>query len=190
MLYPNEKEKVELVLAIAREIGYGNLISHLKRAWALHLMEGNDKLTWESACRAGDVDAYPQEFTWPAADAIPTAIHRRDVELAHARKWLAASFLWCDFARERELLIRHQVIEQGLGILLIGAEGFHHQRLEIEFGWLATWVSEHFSYQVIQVDRHRRQIRFASGGTLRMILLETEAEKLYGLPHSWFYSYL
>lgn len=62
MLFRGEEEAVRQVLQLAETYGYGNLIAHLKRGWALHLMKGNDRLSYENALHATDVSAYPQDF--------------------------------------------------------------------------------------------------------------------------------
>lgn len=60
MLFPNEKQKVAEVIQIAEEFGYGNLIAHLRRAWALRLMKSNPLLTYEDAVEATNSSAYPE----------------------------------------------------------------------------------------------------------------------------------
>jgi hypothetical protein len=60
MILPNEKEFVNQVLEIAKIYGYGNLIAHLKRAWAIRLIT-NSALTYEQALEATCVEAYPLE---------------------------------------------------------------------------------------------------------------------------------
>ena len=37
MLFQGEKEAIQTVLALGAKYGYGNLIAHLRRAWALSL---------------------------------------------------------------------------------------------------------------------------------------------------------
>ena len=73
MLFPGEVESIKTVLALAEQYGYGNLISHLKRAWAVKLMEGNPLLDYERALLATNVDAYPEEFD---IDAIAKELSR------------------------------------------------------------------------------------------------------------------
>lgn len=63
MLLPGEEEAVKQVIRIADQYGYGNLIAHLKRGWALQLMEKNPALSYLDALKATDVEAYPQELT-------------------------------------------------------------------------------------------------------------------------------
>ncbi len=63
MILPGEQQAVKIVLDFASMYGYGNLIAHLKRAWALHLMEVTPNLTYNQALLAADVDAYPKHFS-------------------------------------------------------------------------------------------------------------------------------
>lgn len=62
MLFPGELEAVETTIEYGKAYGFGNLIAHLKRAWALYLMEGNNRLTYADALEATNVAAYPQDF--------------------------------------------------------------------------------------------------------------------------------
>ena len=59
MILPNEKENINRVLEIAEIYGYGNLIAHLKRAWAMSLMALFPSVTYEEALEATNVSAYP-----------------------------------------------------------------------------------------------------------------------------------
>ena len=59
-LFPGEVEAVRHVLQFAEQYGYGNLISHLRRAWALYLIAGNPALSYERAIAATNVAAYPE----------------------------------------------------------------------------------------------------------------------------------
>lgn len=61
LLLPGEKEAIIQVLKIARQYGYGNLIAHLKRAWAVMLKEKYGG-TYEKNLQATEVDAYPEAF--------------------------------------------------------------------------------------------------------------------------------
>jgi len=62
MMFPGEVEAVKNVLALAEQYGYGNLISHLRRAWAVRLVKSEPGLTWEQACLATCTDPYPEEW--------------------------------------------------------------------------------------------------------------------------------
>lgn len=62
MIFPGEQDAVLQVLAYADQYGYGNLIAHLRRAWALKLMQGNDRLNYEEAVKATNSSAYPEKF--------------------------------------------------------------------------------------------------------------------------------
>ena len=57
---PGEADAIKRLLAIADMYGYGNCIAHLKRAWAIWLME-NSSMSYEQALLATDVPAYPLE---------------------------------------------------------------------------------------------------------------------------------
>ena len=57
MLFAGEKEAIERVLDAGRAYGYGNMIAHLKRAWAKLLIA--DGLSEEAALKAADTSAYP-----------------------------------------------------------------------------------------------------------------------------------
>lgn len=59
---PGEIEAVRIVQNLALEFGYGNLIAHMRRYWALWLMAGNDKLDYETALQATNVSPYPEKF--------------------------------------------------------------------------------------------------------------------------------
>ena len=63
MIFPGEVQAVKVVLAMAEAYGYGNLISHLRRAWALKLMAGNPGLDYEAAVRAANTDAYREGWS-------------------------------------------------------------------------------------------------------------------------------
>lgn len=64
MIFPGEIEAVKSVLAAAEQYGYGNLIAHLRRAWALKLMRGSvghgKAWTYEQACRVTNSGPYPE----------------------------------------------------------------------------------------------------------------------------------
>jgi len=60
-LFPGEKEAIKTVIALGEKYGYGNLISHLKRAWALHLAQDYG-LDYEAALHSTEVSAYPKDF--------------------------------------------------------------------------------------------------------------------------------
>lgn len=77
ILYPGEREAVATVLAAGKQYGYGNLIAHLKRAWALELLashrkHGVKRASYAGACKAADVDAYPEDFALFDADVAKT----------------------------------------------------------------------------------------------------------------------
>jgi len=57
MLFHGEKEAIERVLDAGKTYGYGNMIAHLKRAWAKLLII--DGLSEEHALEAADTSAYP-----------------------------------------------------------------------------------------------------------------------------------
>ena len=68
MILRGEPEAVAQVLAIGAKYGYGNLIAHLRRAWALSLKNscngshGEIPWTYEQAVEATIVDAYPENW--------------------------------------------------------------------------------------------------------------------------------
>lgn len=62
MMFPGEVEAVKHVLAYAEQYGYGNLIAHLRRAWALRLMEKVPGLTFDRAAEATMTDPYPPQW--------------------------------------------------------------------------------------------------------------------------------
>ena len=53
-----EEQAIEIVVTLAKQYGYGNLIAHLKREWAEYLI---DTYGFENsiALQATDVSAYP-----------------------------------------------------------------------------------------------------------------------------------
>lgn len=59
-----ELEAIRLVIRMAKIYGYGNLIGHLKRGWALQLLKNNPTrgYTYKDALKATDVSAYPKDF--------------------------------------------------------------------------------------------------------------------------------
>jgi hypothetical protein len=63
-LFPGEQDAVDAVLEAGRYYGYGNLIAHLKRAWARMLMRDHG-LSEAEALRMADTSAYPLD---PPAD--------------------------------------------------------------------------------------------------------------------------
>lgn len=63
MLLKGEIDAISTVVVLADDYGYGNLISHLKRAWALKLMAGDSTLTYNQALLATDVPAYPAHWS-------------------------------------------------------------------------------------------------------------------------------
>lgn len=63
-LFPGEEDAVDAVLEAGRYYGYGNMIAHLKRAWAAMLMRDYE-LDEAEALRMADTSAYP--LTLPAA---------------------------------------------------------------------------------------------------------------------------
>ena len=54
----NEVHATNVVLEAGAAYGYGNMIAHLKKAWAESLMD-NYSFTGEQALRAADTSAYP-----------------------------------------------------------------------------------------------------------------------------------
>ena len=60
-LFPGEKEAILEVLRLAKKYGYGNMIAHLKRAWAVSLKEKYGG-SYEKNLQATEVDAYPEAF--------------------------------------------------------------------------------------------------------------------------------
>jgi hypothetical protein len=58
-IYPGEKEAIETVLMLGEEFGYGNLIAHLRKAWAEMLMEDNLRLLVRHAIEATNSSPYP-----------------------------------------------------------------------------------------------------------------------------------
>lgn len=62
MLFPGEIEAIQTVLALGAKYGYGNLIAHLRRAWALDLKSKHGG-TFEQHLPATNSDAYPEKFS-------------------------------------------------------------------------------------------------------------------------------
>ena len=60
-LQPGEKEAVLTVLRLAHQYGYGNMIAHLKREWAIVLGVKYGG-TYENNLKATEVDAYPEAW--------------------------------------------------------------------------------------------------------------------------------
>jgi len=58
---PGELEAVREIVRLARVYGFGNLIAHLKRAWALDLKKKYGG-SYEQHLPATGVDAYPEDF--------------------------------------------------------------------------------------------------------------------------------
>ena len=58
-----EEEKIKQVIRIAKEIGFGNLISHLKSSWALMLMKDSYSVGYERSLKATEVSALPRSAT-------------------------------------------------------------------------------------------------------------------------------
>jgi len=58
---PGELEAVREVVRLARVYGFGNLIAHLKRAWAVDLKSKYGG-SYEHHISATNVDAYPEDF--------------------------------------------------------------------------------------------------------------------------------
>jgi len=58
MLFPGEKEAVAMVLRAGEAYGYGNLIAHLRRAWAINLMTKYG-LSKDAAIDATNSSPYP-----------------------------------------------------------------------------------------------------------------------------------
>ncbi len=63
MFLSGEKEAIKQVLALAEKYGFGNLIAHLKRAWAIDLKNKYGG-SFEQHLFATDVDAYPENFSF------------------------------------------------------------------------------------------------------------------------------
>ena len=61
MLFSGEKEAIQTVLALGAKYGYGNLIAHLRRAWALSLKNQYGG-TYEQHLPATNSDAYPENL--------------------------------------------------------------------------------------------------------------------------------
>lgn len=55
-----EEEKIKQVIRIAKEIGFGNLISHLKSSWALMLTKNSYSVSYERSLKATEVSALPK----------------------------------------------------------------------------------------------------------------------------------
>ncbi len=60
MLFQGEKEAIETVLSLGAKYGYGNLIAHLRRAWALSLKNKYGG-AFEQYLPATNSDAYPEK---------------------------------------------------------------------------------------------------------------------------------
>lgn len=60
-LLPGEKEAVLEVLRLARKYGFGNMIAHLKRAWAINLKDLYGG-SYRKHLQATNVNAYPEDF--------------------------------------------------------------------------------------------------------------------------------
>lgn len=58
---PGEKEAVQTVIKLAKKYGFGNLIAHLKRVWALDLKRKYGG-TYDHHLIATNVEAYPEHF--------------------------------------------------------------------------------------------------------------------------------
>jgi hypothetical protein len=57
MLFPKEQEAIKAVITAGQDYGYGNMIAHLKRAWAESLVDSG--LKEKSALAATNVSSYP-----------------------------------------------------------------------------------------------------------------------------------
>ncbi len=65
MLLNGELEAIKTVISLAKVYGFGNMIAHLRRAWALDLMKNTPDpivLTYAQATKATDVDPYPEKI--------------------------------------------------------------------------------------------------------------------------------
>jgi len=62
MLLAGELQAIKNVISYARIYGFGSLIAHLRRAWALDLMKHNPSLTYQEATMATDVDPYAEHI--------------------------------------------------------------------------------------------------------------------------------
>lgn len=60
-LSPGEAKAIDKVLTAGDRYGYGNMIAHLKRAWA-ELLISQKSLSVETAIKATDVPPYPLRF--------------------------------------------------------------------------------------------------------------------------------
>ena len=60
-LQPGEKEAILKVLQLAKQYGYGNMIAHLKRIWAITLKEKYGG-SYQQNLVATEVDAYPEAW--------------------------------------------------------------------------------------------------------------------------------
>lgn len=58
VIFPGEDAAVQAALAAGAKYGYGNLIAHLKRAWAMKLMQ-EYAFPETDALKAADTTAYP-----------------------------------------------------------------------------------------------------------------------------------
>jgi hypothetical protein len=56
MLFPGEEEAIKYVIEMGKKYGYGNMIAHLKREWAEHLIEYG--LTETAALSAANSSSY------------------------------------------------------------------------------------------------------------------------------------
>ena len=62
-LFAGEEEAIKQALDAGGKFGYGNMIAHLKKAWAEQLLQNG--LPLEAAVEAADTSAYPiDESTW------------------------------------------------------------------------------------------------------------------------------
>ena len=58
VIFPGEDRAVQAALTAGAKYGYGNLIAHLKRAWAMMLMQRYG-FSEADALKAADTSAYP-----------------------------------------------------------------------------------------------------------------------------------
>lgn len=58
---PGEVAAIQTVIRLAKAYGYGNLIAHLRRAWAIDLKKKYGG-TYNQHLRATNVDALPESF--------------------------------------------------------------------------------------------------------------------------------
>lgn len=63
MMTPAEKAAIRTVLALGEQYGYGNLIAHLRRAWALRIQQAYPGLSYPEALQQTHAAAYPAAWS-------------------------------------------------------------------------------------------------------------------------------